>query len=107
MSLQILMIFAIAFWVINLLSALLALVWGLLGRRFWACVVLAGGTLLSSYWAMHGLRIVYTVTENGVVVRHLDSRVFFLPTLALGALALAVTLLVHWLKAKKPAPTFQ
>jgi hypothetical protein len=98
----ILVTIAAGLWLVSLICTGLsiALGWHAAARRFWASIVLAIATLVIGCMGLR-LHITYSQTVNG----HgwsIDSKWFFVATLILGALALALAL---WNRMRrKPLP---
>ncbi len=88
----ILVTIATGLWLVSLICAGLAIAfgWRAAAHRFWASIVLAIATLVMGCVGLR-LHITYSRTVNG----HgwsIDSKWFFVATLILGALALALAL---------------
>jgi len=99
MTFQILIAVAVALWLITVAAGLLALRWGFLTahRRFRGGIILSVLAILCSYLGMTRLRLTSSETVNGHVRWSIDSQWFFMASLVLGAVALALTL---WKKLK-------
>jgi|GEM_PF-2659443 hypothetical protein len=93
MPFTILVVIASAIWLISLAVALLALRWSLVpgARRFRAALISSCVTLAIGWLGLTRIHLTASKTVNDQVVWSLNSKWFFIVSLLLGAVSLAVT----------------
>jgi len=92
-------------WLLSIVVCIIALRWAMFSmpRRFWSAVVLSVVALIGGYVGMTHFRVVASKTVNGQTQWKFDSKWFFVATLILAALTLAVT--VWRQKTLRPDPS--
>lgn len=84
----------LAGWLLSIIACIVSLRWALFGvpRRFWFGVILSSAALVGGYLGMTHFRVVASRTVNGHTQWNFDSKWFFVATIALAALSLALTI---------------
>jgi hypothetical protein len=93
MSLRDLIGTVMGLWLLSVIACIVSFRWAIfsLPRRFWPAVALSAFALIGGYLGMTHFRVVASRTVNGRVQWKFDSKYFFITTMVLAALALAVT----------------
>jgi hypothetical protein len=81
---------AIGLWLMGISATLLSLFWSFVSnpRRFWPAAIWSALAIGFSCSGLTQIHIVSTTTVNGQVTSHIESKWFFLASLALGLLLL-------------------
>lgn len=81
-------------WLLSIIACIVSLRWALFSvpRRFWFSVILSSAALVGGYLGMTHFRVVASRSVNGHTQWKFDSKWFFLATIVLAALSLALTI---------------